>query len=329
MTAAAGFLLLCVGVPELVAQRPFRMDDPLYRDESARRTFFDGFALSAKLAYRPAGTLTASGSTPLFSMAAAQEGYEAGRTNVTASPVGGLGLAFHLEYQVAPQLDLSVIFDALGGSPGGMVSLSWVSVKQYWHHEGTDYAVRIAFDPRLSPTGGALGIRQIDVAGLLTTPLGRDMNLDLTAGVRRVRIGYERLITESPGQAVVVGVSPPTNTDVAFTRASGQEVHLQSQWNYFLDDALSHAFLALMYEGGRYDLVENYLSAVLGGAGRSDRSSFWGHVTRVRTGVRWNRPSYQVSPFLSVPVLEWKRGNDLLDGQGRQRILLGLRLTLR
>lgn len=311
-----------------LAQRPFRIDDPFYQDESARRSFFDGFALTAKLSYRPAGTLGAGGAAPLFALVEAQEGFDR-RGTVSASPAGGLGLSFNVDYEVAPQLDFSVVFEALGGASGNVATLSWLSLKQYWHDNGTDYAIRLSFDPHPTPTGGTIGLRQIDLAGILTSRVGRDVSFDMTGGVRRVRIGYERLLADNtPIVVEETDVVGPT-TDVAFTRASGGEMRLQTQLNYHFDQASSHFFVAALYEGGRYDLVENYLSALLGGGGRSDRSHFWGHVVRVRTGVRWNRPSYQLAPFISFPAADWKGGNDLLDGQGRQRTLVGLRLTLR
>ena len=56
-------LLLGLGLlPEdALAQRPFRLSDPFYRGETARRHFFDNYALTGEISYRSAGTLQGDG----------------------------------------------------------------------------------------------------------------------------------------------------------------------------------------------------------------------------------------------------------------------------
>ncbi len=56
-------LLLGLGLlPEdALAQRPFRLSDPFYRGETARRHFFDNYALTGEVSYRSAGTFQGDG----------------------------------------------------------------------------------------------------------------------------------------------------------------------------------------------------------------------------------------------------------------------------
>ncbi|HEX7069279.1 MAG TPA: hypothetical protein VF190_00670, partial [Rhodothermales bacterium] len=46
------------------AQAPFRVYDPFYRGESARRAFFDGYALTTEIAYRASGSIQDGRQTP-------------------------------------------------------------------------------------------------------------------------------------------------------------------------------------------------------------------------------------------------------------------------
>jgi len=315
----------------VLAQRPFRMDDPFYRDETARRDFYDGIAVTGRFHYRPAGTIT-SGSTPMLSMVPGSSGMNVHEGAATTTQTGSIGLTFSLDYELAQQLDVSAVFDAIGGTPGSSLSLSWVSIKRYWFANGTDFALRLAFDPRPANTSTAsLGLRQIDLAAMIHAGIRKNVSVDMLAGVRQVRIGFERLVSTgsiTPALAEV-GEQQAFHSDLTLTRAAGYELHLLVQTNVHFNKADSHIFAAALFEGGRYDLEEHLLSVLARGDTDLEKSEYAGHVLWLRSGVRWNRPSYQIAPFLSFPMALWKTGDDQLDGRGRVRTSLGVSLTLR
>lgn len=322
-----------MGLEAAHAQRPFRMHDPFYRDESARRAFFDGFAVTAELSYRAPGTL--SNTSAPVPVGQGQPVAAASRAAVP-NPAGSLGLVFNVDYQLAPQLDFTAVIDAGGSLTGRSAALSWLSLKRYWHNEGTDYALRLAIDPHPSPRPG-FGFRQIDLAGVVTAPLSRRVSLDLMGGVRRAHIGYQQALSASAldfvspdGRDRPGGESALVQSDIVFSQASGEEVHLMIRYNYHFDLARSHYFASVLYEAGNYAIVEQFLSEIGVAPVPEESQSFRAQVVRLRTGVSWHRPSFKVAPFISVPVLTWKRqSKDLLDVQGRQRANLGLRVTLR
>src|SRR5690606_40784871 len=56
------FLLLSLFWPESArAQRPFPVNDPFYRSETARKVFHDGIAATGEVAYRASGPIPGSG----------------------------------------------------------------------------------------------------------------------------------------------------------------------------------------------------------------------------------------------------------------------------
>src|SRR5690606_30296607 len=93
----------CSVVQPLFAQRPVRLFDPFYREETAKRTFFDRYAVTAELSYRPPGFFNSqSGSDP------------------SISRVGGdaLGVNVRFDYRLGKRVDIGAFVDAMGGTSG-------------------------------------------------------------------------------------------------------------------------------------------------------------------------------------------------------------------
>ena len=304
--------LLLPGV--VMAQRPFDVLDPFYQEESARRAFYDGFALSGEVNYRASGPLgqAAEGERP-----------------------GPFGLAFRVDYSLARQIDVSAIFDVSGGLVsqlgGGPVRLSWVVVKPYWHNENTDYAVRIAVDPA---SEGGLGFRQTDIAFVSTSNLSPLISSDFAIGLRRARIGYERLQVDE-GDGTLGPEIASSDPEFVRTRAIGREIHVMWGHNLHFDPAGSNIFLTLLGEAMDYDLVATRPfddgEELPDEAEGPEQRSFRGGIGWVRGGFELNRPGYQISPSVSIPVVTWV---DATDEQGTsgprlKSLRLGLRLTLR
>lgn len=305
---ALAAVLLAEAAP---AQRPFQVLDPFYQGESARRTFYDGFALAGEVAYRPAGPIQQSeGERP-----------------------GPLALSLRVDYAPFNQLDLAAIFDVSGGLVsqlgGGPVRLSWLVVKPYWSNESTDYAVRIAIDP---VSEGGLGFRQTDVAFLSTSNLSPLISSDFAIGLRQAHVGYERLqLDEEPG---VLGVTFDAEPELVRTRAVGKEFHVMWGHNLHFDPAGSNVFLALFGEAMDYDLVEmRPFGAVEDGEepGEAEERRFRGGSGWVRAGIEWNRPSYVFTPYASLPMVTWVEAEEGGGTWGPRldRARFGLRLTLR
>ena len=307
-------LALALLLPEMAAaQRPFDVLDPFYQEESARRAFYDGFALSGEVNYRASGPLgqAAEGERP-----------------------GPFGLSFRFDYSLARQIDVSAIFDVSGGLVsqlgGGPVRLSWVVVKPYWHNERTDYAVRIAVDPA---SEGGLGFRQTDIAFVSTSNLSPLISSDFAIGLRQARVGYERLqVDEGDG---TLGPEVASDPEFVRTRAIGREIHVMWGHNLHFDPAGSNVFLTLLGEAMDYDLVATRPfdegEGMTDESAESEQRSFRGGVGWVRGGFELNRPGYQISPSVSVPVVAWVDATDERGAWGPrlQSLRLGLRLTLR
>lgn len=306
LAAAAAAVLLASAAP---AQRPFQLLDPFYQGESARRSFYDGFALAGEVAYRPAGPF--------------QQG--------EGERPGPLALSLRLDYAPFNQLDLAAIFDVSGGLVGqlggGPVRLSWLVAKPYWSTETTDYAVRIAVDP---VSEGGLGFRQTDVAFLSSSNLSPLISSDFAIGLRQAHVGYERLQLDE-GEPGVFGPAPLTEPVLVRTRAVGREFHVMWGHNLHFDPAGSNLFLALLGEAMDYDLVE---MRPLEGAQRPGEAEegtegrFRGGSGWVRTGVEWSRPSYVFSPYASLPMVRWVEGVGTW-GPRLDHARFGVRLTLR
>lgn len=309
--------------PSVGAQGGVETLDPAYGGETARRGFYGGFAITGEAAYRNADIASATGA-----MAGAD-----------------LSLAARLDYALLPQVDLALVADLTGGVQRGPLGLSWVVVKPYWHSEMTDYAVRVAVDPA---SEGGLGFRQTDVAFLSTTSLSPVVTSDLSVGLRRVRTGYtpgyapvaEDTFTDGGDAAANVMVSPFNFVIEAPERERlvGQEIRGSWGYNVLFDPAGSRFSFGVVAEAGDYAIVSTRLSAdpVLAGGDVEEEET---GSERIRSGVAWfragmefSRPSYQVAPFMSLPVVRWADTQEKaagLEGPRVQRFRFGLRLTLR
>ena len=286
------------------AQGAFQTLDPFYQDESARRDFFGGMALSGEIGYRSASLLQP-----------AAEGQ--------SSP-GALALSAQFDYALHPQLDLSAIVDLSGGVGRGPVGLSWVVVKPYWHNENTDYAIRIAVDPA---SEGGLGFRQTDVAFLSTASLSPTLTHDLAFGVRRVRTGYEtRPLDETDAEGSVSQLLGEGER----VRVLGQELHGAWGYNVLFDPAGSRLSLQLLAEAGDYTLL-SAAAPPLDPSAEAGEERVRGGVGWLRAGIELNRPSYLLAPYVTVPLVTWAdvRGEPVRHGPRPDRTRFGVRVTLR
>ena len=321
-----GLILSCgLASTEALAQRPFLAHDALYRSETAQRVFFDGYAFTAEVSYRQAGEVQGDG-----------------RPTIGSNP---LGLAFRLDYQLAKQIDLSAIVDASGSSVGSSgsvagrsLSISWVALKYYWTVDNSDYAFRLAVDPSLD---GRTGFSQTDFAFFANTLLSPIFSTDFAIGARRVQRGYERYELrettaggdDDPQDLPPPQLASPSDLDLFYTRAMGWELHLMMSYNVLFDPAGSNLFGSLIVNRGQYELSDFSLddtgTPTGSGTGTADSGGFYtseyrGGAVWLRTGVEYNRPAYQVAPFLNWPVKHWTPS-----GNNAPRIHVGVRLMLR
>lgn len=100
-------------------------------------------------------------------------------------------------------------------------------------------------------------------------------------------------------------------------------------WSYNLifDPARSNLFVALIGEGGQYELLESDFGAPSTGEETDEEfgsTDYRGGVVWIRSGIEFNRPSYQIMPFMSYPIKQWETSVDDL-----ARMQLGVRLMLR
>ncbi len=313
-------LLGTTAAPSAGAQGAFRTLDPFYQDESARRDFYGGLAVSGEVAYRTADLL---------------------RPGASAGAPTDVALALQLDYALLPQVDVSAVVDLSGGIGRGPVGLSWVVVKPYWYNEDTDYAVRLAVDPA---SEGSLGFRQTDVAFLSTTTHAPHVTSDFVLGFRRVRFGYDTRLDADPATAapLVGGLLAPEDwppvsaalglEDAERVRVIGRELHLTWGYNVLFDPAGSRVSLALLGEAGDFRLVPT-APVTVGSEGAADVSGerVRSGIGWLRAGVEWSRPSYQLAPYVAVPVVTWAdvRGEPVRHGPLPERARFGLRLTLR
>ena len=317
--------LLWLGSPQVYAQ-PFQSYDPFYQEETARRAFFDNYALSAQLSYPNSG---------LFQ-------------NERAIDPSLLGLGFRADYQIVPQVDIGAIVSALGSSSGRRLTLSWLVLKYYRHleHENADYAVRLAVDPR---PNGRVGFPQVDAAFIYTSFLSPLVSSDFAIGLRRVQMGYREVISTDDEFDPL---------DVIYRRAMGWELHAMTSYNLLLDPGGSNVFMALSGDLSRYDIVELNLSESSAASvdamimppieqlpddGEDQSASdnqlsddvpervernYSAGVVWLHTGITYSRPSYQVRPYLAVPLREWQP--EEFEGQRDDALLhAGVRFTLR
>ena len=301
-TARAGALGLLVGASPAAAQGAFQTLDPFYQDESARRDFFGGVAVSGELGYRPASLLQPAAEGQAVS--------------------GALALYAQLDYALLPQVDLSAIVDLSGGVGSGPVGVSWLVVKPYWHNGNTDYAVRIAIDPA---SEGSLGFRQTDVAFLSTASLSPTLTHDLAFGVRRVRAGYDTRPLDEADDSISRLLA-----DGERVRVIGRELHGAWGYNMLFDPAGSRLSLLLLAEAGDYTLLGTTAPPLEPDAEASEERIRGGSAW-LRAGVELNRPSYQVAPYVTVPLVTWAdvRGEPVRHGPRPDRTRVGVRVTLR
>ncbi|MGB3544426.1 hypothetical protein, partial [Rubrivirga sp.] len=315
-TAICGVLAALVAVAPASAQ--FQTQEPSYGGETARRAFYGGFAVSGEAAYRDADLIGFSEQAPT-----------------------DLALSARLDYALLPQVDLALVADLTGATQAGRTGLSWVVVKPYWHNEGTDYAVRLAVDPL---SEGGLGFRQTDVAFLSSTALSPTVTSDLSLGLRRVRTGYSINAPDESADAEPViplaGDGPigyasqsAFQSDPTRSRLVGQSLRASWGYNVLFDPAGSRLTFGVVAEGGDYSVIETRdLEA------SADAPDVEVPSDRIRSGVGWiraglefSRPSYQLAPILSIPVVTWAdvQGRQERHGPRLEKLRLGLRVTLR
>ncbi len=302
------------------AQRPFRISDPFYRNETARRVFFDRFALTGEASYRPAGALQEEGGVALSG--------------------GDLTLRLRFDYQLAARLDIGAIMEAVGGNGGRRLGVTWIVLKYYRHLEAGDYAFRLAVDPA---SDGRVGFPQVDLAFLYTSLLSPLLSTDFALGVRRVNIGYAQLVPAEPLPQGGSYITRPRPTLFA-TRAIGAELHAMMNYNFIFDPAGSNLFIGLLGEGGQYDQIQTEINGVDLGATRDPSSlgdlqaseaaqenerktPYRGGALWARAGLELQRPSYRISPFISVPIQQWNP--DAGESWPQARLHAGLQLMLR
>lgn len=290
---------------ESEAQRPFRTYESFYRSETARRQFYDRYAVTGEVAYRPAGSV---------------------QTDALSAPVvDPFGLNFKFDYQLTSSLDLGVVVDASGGFAGRSLSLSWITVQYYRTVDLSDYAFRLAVDPA---SDGRTGFPQVDVAFLYTDFLSAELTSDYAIGMRRVRIGYEQLVELPPTTENNLGVP---EFGVAFTRALGWELNGMMKYNALFDPAGSSVFFSALGQAGSYELIDatpDEASATDDDSGEvaGNVKVTRGGVIWVRSGMKFARPSYEFSPFLGLPVKQWAPRDDTWP---RSRLQVGVRLMIR
>ena len=167
------------------------------------------------------------------------------------------------------------------------------------------------------------------------------MTSDFAIGLRRVRTGYveaedaqEAIRTFGEGGVAADGESLPVPfSSLALSdervRLVGQEIRGAWGYNVLFDPAGSRVLGALIAEAGDYALVRS------GGDGTADGD---GTPERIRSGIGWgrlgiefNRPSYVLAPYISVPIVTWAnvRGEPVRYGPRPDKARFGLRVMFR
>lgn len=305
------FVFVCVlflSSSDVLAQRPVQMFDPFYRGETAVRTFYDQYAVTAELSFLPPGLLQ-------------------NESSLTTPGVGvnPFGLNLRFDYRLAANMDLGAYVDASGSAAGRTLGLSWVTLKYFKHLDGTDYAIRLALDPS---NDGRSGFPQADLAFLYTSILSSQVTADFGFGIRRVQIGYQEIVPAAPtvidpGDPIVT--PPGASSDLLRGRARGWEAHASWSHNIIFDPAGSNMFVAFMAEGGTYDMLEWLVEEGVDAENRS-LTSYQGGTLWIRSGLEIERPGYQFAPFLAIPFRQWTPS----EGEWpHSKLRLGLRLMLR
>jgi len=306
----SSLLLLCIATifsSSALAQRPVQTFDPFYQGESAIRSFFDTYAVTAELSYRPPGL------------------FQSDQVPVSNVGVHSLGVNMRFDYRLAQNMDLGFFVDATGSGSGRSLDLSWVALKYYKRQEGMDYALRFAIDPS---SNGRSGFPQADLGFLYSAMMSPTVSQDFGIGMRRVQIGFQELVPivtppVTAGDPIVS--APGASNEVIRGRTQGWEMHLNWSYNIIFDPAGSNLFFALIGEGGDYDLVEWKVLEEQEGDTRT-ATDYKGGVLWIRSGLQIERPGYQFAPYLSLPFRQWASP----DGDWpRSRAKVGIRLMLR
>ena len=97
---------------------------------------------------------------------------------------------------------------------------------------------------------------------------------------------------------------------------------MTTSYNILFDPAGSNLFVAVLGQGGNYDLVEWAESE------SDDRSAsaYRGGVIWLRSGLEIERPGYRFAPYLSLPVKHWQPSSGEWP---TPRAHVGIRLMLR
>lgn len=318
--AALVCFALASGALAPASAQGFQTLDPFYGGETARRGFYDGLALSGEVGYRGGDLL--------------------GLSEPGAPSGGGVAVMGRIDYAILPQVDLSAVADLSGGVGRGPLGLSWIVIKPHWHNELTDYAVRVAVDPA---SEGGLGFRQTDAAFLSSTALSPEVTTDFAVGIRRVRTGYTDASAfdavdgepplfpadddDTPTQVILGGVGSALLADGERVRLVGQELRAMLGYNVVFDPAGSRLILGLVGEAGDYARITSGDED-----GEADLSQ------RIRSGIGWarlgvefSRPSYQLAPYVSLPIVTWADvgGESVRHGPRPDKVRFGLRATLR
>jgi hypothetical protein len=318
--ARTGGMLLLLGTGlsgPAAAQAPAQLNDGLYQSETARRSFFDGYAVGTEL-FCCARTLkqeSGPASSGLFGLP--------------------LGLRFHLNYALGDRLDLGAVLNASGSTTGRTLAVDWILLKFYQASENDSYAFRLAVDPSVD---GMLGFPQIDVALLTSSLLSPFVVANYAIGLRRVRTGYERWTpleeAEPQPNAALIAADPPPRFEITYQQAFGWELHLLMSYALLLNPARSNVFVGLTGTARYYNLMESARETrtVTEGAGKrgAEEATVWertynGGIVWAQGGLEYNRPSYQLSPFVGLPLLFWSSETE----EAAPRVQAGLRLTLR
>ena len=317
-------VMVWIGVGDVLAQRPFLQHDPFYRNEQTERSFFGGYAMTAEVAYRPAGAIQ-------------NDGFQGLDNNP-------FGLSFKVDYQVAQQLDISAIVDAAGNAIGRNLSLSWVVLKYYERSDEASFSMRLAVDPSFD---GRSGFPQMDVAWLSSAPLTPHSSSNFALGIRRVRLGYEQWqftqrtfdpeilpILSAGGLGDEQAAPVRNNVNFIYTRALGWEAHLMMAYNFSFDPAGSNIFFSLLGQAGTYDLIESIPESgspvhelkINNNGEKTKTTDFFGSTIWIRSGLEFNRPGYQILPFIGLPIHQWYPSEGNWPRSQRQ---IGVRLMLR
>jgi hypothetical protein len=264
-----GILIVLTGVVAAPAgaQQPFRVYDPFYRNETARRTFDDDLALSGEVSY----TATRGTTDP-------------------ATQPDPLEVGLRLDYRLAPHLEVGVVVDVSGVGSGRALRWSWIVGRYGWTVGTYDYAFRLALDP---DSDGRVGFPQADFAFVASSPIGPVASSDFAVGVRRVRRGFRQELSEA---------SPPADAQTFVNgRALGWELHLMVAYTAFLSPSGSRVFASLSVERGDYDLV----GVTDPGGEPVPTRGFRSGLVWLRPGVEFARPNFRFAPFLGLPVAQW------------------------